>query len=360
VNELLLLGAEPASVQGISAAAVDQPQFEWLDRPDLLQSPKRLSQVVGLLVNAHYRTSPDDLRILLDAPNIRILVAASADAVAAVAMVAAEGDLPTELAAAIRQGQRRPRGHLLPQTLWAHTGNARLLSESCWRVVRIAVHPALQRRGLGQRMLERIQQSAVEHGINYLGSSFACSSGLVSFWQQAGYLPVAMGVRRDASSGSHSLLVLRGLAKDTQATVEQERTRFADRFGAALSASLQQLEPEIVGALLPVLSPSHAALQARDSIDLRDFVSGARRYEHCQFALRKVALALLSAPLSTSGLSELQRRVLIAGVLQQQPAGVLAQRYPLRGKAAVLECLRTAFASYQAAAAGQPVNRSGA
>ena len=39
-----------------------------------------------------------------------------------VALVAREGNIPPDLAHAIWAGRRRPRGHLLPQSLLAHAG----------------------------------------------------------------------------------------------------------------------------------------------------------------------------------------------------------------------------------------------
>ncbi len=349
VNAMLLLGAEPSPPGDLESVMIDQLEIEWLDRRQLVQLPELLSQLVGLLVNAHYRTSPDDVRILLDGPNIRLLVARSGTRVAGVVMVAQEGNLPVGLVGSIRQGRRRPRGHLLPQALWAHSGNAELLARSVWRVVRIAVHPALQRRGLGQRMLRKLRQSALQQGVNYLGSSFACSSELVRFWQRADYTPVALGVRRDASSGSHALMVLQGLAAGEQDSVARERKRFADTFAAALGASLQQLEPDIVGVLLPALEPAPHSLQPRDHTDLSDFTHGARTYEHCQFALRRAALNILADANAVNSLSDLQRKVLVTRVLQQHSVATVAQGLQLPGKSAVLECLRTAFTAYYSA-----------
>ena len=340
VSDMLFLGAEPAPSSSLSAVVPEQVSIEWMDRGQLLQVPDIMAQLVGLLVTAHYRTTPDDIRVLLDAPNILLLLARQGDTVVGAVMIAREGELSAELAASICQGQRRPRGHLLPQALWAHTGSLALLTQKIWRVVRIAVHPALHRRGLGHRMLRRLRQLAVEQGVNYLGSSFACSSDLLDFWCDANYSPVAMGVRRDASSGSHALLVLQGLGEDEENRVERERRRFAETFAAALSSTMQRLEPDIVALMLTILAPSHYPLQLRDKIDLKDFVAGARTYEHCQLALWKATLHCLSDAGLSCGLSEQQRAVLIARVLQQQPVVAVVQRYQLRGNAALLDCLR--------------------
>ena len=71
------------------------------------------------------------------------------DYVAATALVGIEGGFDRELAQQIYDGRRRPRGHLLPQTLSAHAGLGEAPRLRCARVIRIAVHPAVQKRGLG-------------------------------------------------------------------------------------------------------------------------------------------------------------------------------------------------------------------
>jgi tRNA(Met) cytidine acetyltransferase len=295
------------------------------------------------LTLAHYRSTPDDFRLLLDAPNMSLLLARRGDQLAGAVLVAREGSLQADLAANIRAGRRRPRGHLLPQTLYAQTGSDQLLARQCWRVVRIAVHPALQRRGLGLRMLEQLQQSASAARIDCLGSSFGATRELLAFWRRAHYVPVAIGVRRDASSGAHALLILQGLNAPMIALMESERARFAELMPAMLADPLQQLEPAVVAAVLAALAEPHYRLTPRDRADVRAFVSAARGYDYCQLALWKATLILLSDQRLRLQLDALQRGVLIARVLQKHSWAEVARRYGLTGRAQVLHCLRSAF-----------------
>ena len=276
VGCMLWLNAEATpdeQLQGFdldSTTTNDATTIELIERLALLEQPQLMSQLVGLLTTAHYRTTPDDIRLLLDAPNMALLLARRGEVLAGAILIAREGGLDAALIEAIRQGRRRPRGHLLPQILWAQTGCEQLLGRRGWRIVRIAVHPAIQRRGLGLQLLEHTRRLAIEQGMAYLGSSFGATAELVAFWRKAAYTPLAIGVRRDAASGAHGLLVLQGLDVANSRLVEQERQRFAEVLPSMLAEALQDVESDIVAGLLRGLSP-HYVLQSRDRRDVQAF-----------------------------------------------------------------------------------------
>jgi tRNA(Met) cytidine acetyltransferase len=228
--------------------------------------------------------------------------------------------------------------------LWAQTGNPDLLAKPGWRVVRIAVHPALQRHGLGLRMLQQLRSLALEQGIHYLGSSFGASADLLDFWRRAGYSPVSIGMRRDGSSGAHGLLVLQGFDHTTAELVAHQRRRFAATLPMLLTDELRQLESPIVVALLSWLAPLAYTLETDDRVDVHDFVSGARSYEHCRLALWKATLQLLADGQKSQQLEPLQRELIVGRILQQLDWTQLVQRSGLTGKTQMLACLRKALA----------------
>lgn len=342
VSRMLWLDAEAAADEQLQDINPDTLAIDLIERRLLLAQPALLHSLVGLLTSAHYRTTPDDIRLILDAPNMSLVVARQGDVLVAAVLLAHEGGLEPELASAIVQGERRPRGHLLPQTLWAQTGCEYLLGIAGWRVVRIAVHPAMQRCGLGLRMLQRTRQLAIEQGMAYLGSSFGASDELMVFWQCAGYTRVAIGVRRDAASGAHGLLILQGLDESTTALVEWEQQHFARVLPHMLLESLQALEPRVVLALLDGLA-CHYELGPRDAEDVTAFARGARSYEHCALAVHSAALVLLSHGQYREQLDAQQCEVLVARVLQQRSWTQTARQCGLSGKAQVLQCLRDAL-----------------
>ena len=116
------------------------------------------------------------------------------------------------MASRVLSGERRPRGHLLPQSLAVHAGLDHLRL-STLRVQRIAVHPQLRRRGIGQRLLEAVAAWATDRQFDLLGCAYGVDLPLLAFWQVAGFVPVRMGVRVDPASAAHSLFMLRGLSR---------------------------------------------------------------------------------------------------------------------------------------------------
>ena len=138
----LLLDAEPTPLEGETPEAGDCVARP-LSQEELLGDESLLKQLFGLLVSAHYRTTPRDLRYLLDAPNLSLHGLFHRKKLLGAALVAREGNLSRELASAVRTGQRRPKGHLLPQLLATRCRFPEALEMRCERVVRIAIHPCL-------------------------------------------------------------------------------------------------------------------------------------------------------------------------------------------------------------------------
>lgn len=192
-----------------------------VDRDILISDEYVLREIFGLLMLAHYKTRPDDLRHLMDAPNLDLFIMKSDQGIVGTAMVAREGQLDNALITAIMAGKRRPKGHLLPQTLafYCELPNAATLSSA--RVIRIAIQPKLQRQGLGKQLLDFIENHYQSRQTDLIGSSFGLEPGVLSFWQQAGYDCVRVGHKRHAASGYHSGLLLKSLSV-TGANIQQK------------------------------------------------------------------------------------------------------------------------------------------
>ncbi len=250
VARALLLDANPAPDARVSAARFEDVETILFDRDALAQDEATLSQLFGLLVLAHYQTRPLDLRHLLDGPNLQVLALRRAGQILATALVAVEGGLPAALATAIYEGRRRPQGHLLPQTLSAHAGLADAPGQRWARIVRLAVHPALQGRGLGRRLLQEIEAQARAAGLDLLGSSFGATSDLLRFWAACGLHPVHLGTSRNAASGVHAAVVLRPLSPSGEDLARRASARFRRRFPLLLAGPFRHLEPGLVADLL--------------------------------------------------------------------------------------------------------------
>ncbi|MCG8125304.1 MAG: GNAT family N-acetyltransferase, partial [Candidatus Thiodiazotropha taylori] len=142
VFRMLALDAEPTQIDPKQSLASGQLSVTFPDQKQLMEDEQQLQQFFGLLVLAHYRTTPRDLWHLLDGPNLQPVVVTHDQQIVAVALLATEGEFSTELAEQIWLGRRRPRGHLLAQSLSAHLGLRAASTLKGLRIMRIAVHPA--------------------------------------------------------------------------------------------------------------------------------------------------------------------------------------------------------------------------
>ncbi len=339
VFKALLLDAEAASDVDLLQLDCADVSCEVLDRDQLAVDEALLRQLFGLLVLAHYRTTPGDLRLLLDSPNLRVWCMRKAGQVLACALVADEGPLEPALAEAVWAGSRRPQGHLLPQTLIAQVGFVAAAGLLCARVMRIAVHPVLRRQGLGEALLQAIADDAQLRGLDYVGSSFAATADLMPFWQQCGYQPVRVGLTRDAVSGAHAVLVIHPLSQSGIRLFRELRQRYSELIPHLIYSELAAVERELMPRLLWDIELA-VPLNAQDLSDLRGFARHNRALDNTRYALRKLALQLFSSgcvPEDDRYQALLIEQLLAPGIASVQQAGRKWLHQQLREL--VTECL---------------------
>lgn len=189
----------------------------WHDNPALPLT------VYRLLSGAHYRTSPLDLRRMMDAPGQHFLQASAQDGVAGAVWLVDEGGLSAELSQAVWAGFRRPRGNLVAQSLAAHGGDPLAATLIGRRVSRIAVHPARQREGIGQQLIMQAHRYCGE--CDYLSVSFGYTEELWRFWQRCGFMLVRMGNHREASSGCYTAMALLPISEAGKRLAAREQRR---------------------------------------------------------------------------------------------------------------------------------------
>lgn len=337
----LLLDAQAADDAQVRDATAGGCSIERVERDALLADEATLQQLFGLLVLAHYRTSPLDLRHLLDGPNVSVWLMRWRGQVAAAALSVREGGFDSALAAEIYQGRRRPRGHLIPQSLALHSGFVEAAALRGERIMRIAVHPAAQRHGLGTRLLQEMIGQARCDGLDFAGSSFGATAELLAFWRRAGLLPVRLGLTREASSGSHSVIVLRPLSLQGESVFSAVRARFLAHLPALLGDGMEEVDADVAATLLEgARADDQAELSVQDWRDVESFVQGWRGYEVCQVAVRK----LVQATIKTAALGVKQQELLQRKVLRGEPWESVIAALGYSGRAEALAVLRTAAA----------------
>ena len=227
--------------------------------------PETPLKVYQLLSGAHYRTSPLDLRRMMDAPGQYFLQAAGENEIAGALWLVDEGGLSQQLSQAVWAGFRRPRGNLVAQSLAAHGSNPLAATLRGRRVSRIAVHPARQREGTGRQLIAGALQYT--HDLDYLSVSFGYTGELWRFWQRCGFVLVRMGNHREASSGCYTAMALLPMSDAGKQLAEREHYRLR-RDAQALA--------KWNGETLPVDPLTDIVLSADDWLELAGFAFAHR------------------------------------------------------------------------------------
>lgn len=308
----------------------------------------RLRAVHGLLVAAHYRTRPSDLRTLLDGPNVRTFTVSHGTDVVGVAMVAEEGCLPEALAADILAGKRRPHGHVLAQSLAVHLNVAAALAHRQWRIVRIAVHSKWQRQGVGRWLLQQLEQQARREQVAFLGSVFAATDSVLAFWQHNGFQVVRVGLSREATSGAFPVMVVKDLDENGQIIVGQARQRFEQTFLHSLADTPEPWPAELVlQAWQRARFPLQEILYPADVEDIQHYIEGHKTCENAAVALARQARIWLGRGWVRQLLSPSQQALLIGRLLQKQPWATLAMQGGFAGHRQARAALREAISVLQ-------------
>ena len=250
IDDLLLCDCEDRLPQPpYDVALAEQIQISHCERIPHDQ----IESVYGLLTLAHYRTSPLDLRRLLDAPQQQFYLAHAQDALLGCVWAVPEGGMADNtLIRQIRRGERRPRGNLVAQMLCFQAG----LEEACalcsLRISRIAVQPNWQQHELGQRLIVRIKQQQIKQqgAVDFLSVSFGYTPELLAFWQKCGFILVHFSESKEASSGCYSVVALCPLSEEGRAFVQQAEKQFQRNLSLSLHPlAIQFARTEIDWAL---------------------------------------------------------------------------------------------------------------
>lgn len=208
--------------QPLSAVREDQhPCFDLDANPDAVvytvissiaaMSDKARDTIIDLLATAHYRTTPNDLYQLLKEDCCYALATHHQQIVGVVVWQCERIRVDGR---DIIYGIRRPSGNLLLQSLLSATAELSLASLCAARVLRIAVNPTFQQRGVGTALLETVE--AHLHGdVDFLGASFSAKQESRMFWQKNNYTLLNVGLRKSPWLSTHALTMGRSLSSES-------------------------------------------------------------------------------------------------------------------------------------------------
>ncbi|MFB6281451.1 MAG: tRNA(Met) cytidine acetyltransferase TmcA [Haloferacaceae archaeon] len=315
----LLLDATPAVEPAVADATPETVAYESLAPDDLLDDEHRLREAFGLLALAHYRTEPDDLARLLDAPNVRARALTHEGHVVSVALLAREGGLDADRRRAIYEGERI-RGHMIPDVLTSQLRDEDAGRPVGERVLRIATHGAVRSRGLGSRLLAAVAEE-VGDGADWLGAGFGATPRLLDFWAANGYGTVHLSTTRNERSGEYSAVVLRPTSDAGRALRDRHARRFRDRAAGVLADPLRDCDPDVVRRALRATDAPAAPLAATlDDHEWRVVAAaayGPGLYVAAPGAVARLAVAGLVEGLD--GLDARAERLLVRKALQGHP-----------------------------------------
>ncbi|MFC6718871.1 tRNA(Met) cytidine acetyltransferase TmcA [Natrialbaceae archaeon GCM10025810] len=242
------LDARPPVDPLVEDADPESVAYRRLEPADLLADENLLRETFGLLVLAHYRTEPNDLARLLDAPNLETRVLLHDGHVVSVALLAREGGLSSETRASMYEGGRI-RGNMLPDVLTSQLRDEAAGAPVGIRIVRIATHHAARSRGLGSRLLERVREE-FESEVDWLGTGFGATPDLLAFWDRNGYGTIHVSTTRNDASGEYSAIMLSPTSDAGRDLRDRHAAWFGRRFPALCTDALSDLEPDVARAVL--------------------------------------------------------------------------------------------------------------
>ena len=290
--EALLLNAEPAELGGeqvsLEECVYAEPDLDaWFEGDE-----EHLQQFVGIYVLAHYRNRPDDLLILGDAPHHSARAVFSRSNKVLVALqVNEEGVMSEELVEQVLTG-KPPSGHLVPSCIVKYNPQHREFSRlRGLRVVRIATHPELMRKGFGSLALTKLCEEAVEKGYDWVGASFGANAELVDFWLKNGFVPVHISPMRNVASGEFSVIVLKPLNEKVEETSKEIHKEFKLRLLEALPDTYFNLEPRVAARLLKKqewMIMANLTLSESQKGRLLQYASGNLAYEGACDAIKQL------------------------------------------------------------------------
>lgn len=200
-----------------------------ISQSELAKDERKLASFYGLLMSAHYRTSPLDLRRLLDAKNQHFMAAFNSqndESYLGALWLVDEGLLNESLSWQVWAGLRRPRGNLVAQSLAAHSYFPQAAQWKSRRVMRIAVDAHYRRQQIGLTLLEQQKQDCIAQGIDFLSVSFGLTPDLLKFWQKTGFRIIRIGSQKEASSGCYTAMAILPLSSRAKLLCEQGETLF--------------------------------------------------------------------------------------------------------------------------------------
>lgn len=348
LGELLLLSCSSPVLRPLADVQYsgDKLQVSWPSQQTLAQDTPEFEQLISLLVNAHYQTSPDDLRFILDHPRVHVGICKalgdSQTTLAAMLLIEEGGIQDDALCKQILYGKRRLRGHIVPQTLATYAANTSLLKQKTLRVIRIAVRTELQHLGIGSHLLSQGCSKAEALGMDSISTSYGLTNELLRFWYKNGFHLQKLGTQRDNASGSYAAVMMQSISKQASTQQEINQSLFADTLLSGLPRQYREVPALIIKEVLTYVDVKpHSSISSRTIELARQFAEQHRSLEDGQIELLSLIFTHLRGN-STILLSDAEWCLLTRRIVQGRSQSTCVREFKLTGKKALDKALRLA------------------
>ncbi len=313
---------------------------QHISKTQLLKDKELLASLFKLLIDAHYQTSQDDLQRLLDAPEIECFILTAGNNLLGVVQIVKEGGEPfNELADSVANCSRRVKGHLVAQNITSSYNKFPFLLAQQWRISRIAIHPEHQRKGLGNQLINYVEQQAELQNIKFLTASFGCNGDILRFWQHNQFSLAKLSAKPEVSSGEHSGICIKPLTVEATQISVSILKKFHLEMHYQMDKNFQYVSADTLIQIL-LLQPNTDINIYEDMEILWQFVMGKRAYSTCKRLLKEY---LIVNPQRLLILTAQQQDFLVATLLQNVTDKYVCSNFNLSGKKHIEEIIKKSF-----------------
>ncbi len=343
IEHIFLLGndAHQANTNINGRFSPQKISVKVISKTELLGDRQQLLSLFSLLKNAHYKTSPNDLRQLMDSETVIIFMGYYQNRLVAAAIAEPEGMLSEKLIDEIYGGYRRPKGQFIPQSIVMHLGLKAAGKLRYLRIMRIAVQPGLQEKGIGSLLLEYIVCYSKKNAFDYIGCSFGATERLLKFWYKFDFRTLRIGYKKNAFNACNPALLAKPLSNKAALLSKDAKNIFFCNFICQLTASLKQLDSSIVIAILRqhYADTEAANLPSKILNDVISFASHNRSYDD---NLDSISRFILNST-SIKAASDFELKLLTVKVLQKHNWSDTNKYFNFTGKKQSLSALKSSL-----------------
>ncbi len=328
--DVLLLDARSAELKEEDVETIRQGdiEFEEMDKDELMEDDRQLREFFGIYVLAHYRNKPSDLVVLANLHNhIPFRVTVNGKTICSL-HVAVEGDIDEETIDSMAEGFK-PRGQIVPDVVLKHHQMYEFPRLTGARIVRIATHPSVKNMGVGSFALRKVVEWA-EQEMDWVGTGFGISMGLIKFWNKNGFFPIHITPHRKETSGEHSVMMLKVLNEGLDQKVREINAQFTGRLIEYLGDELKDIDTGIGSALLEPLTMDapvpYPIITEGDKKRVEKYLEGASLFEYVSDIIRPLVRYHYSRA-QRAMLTEEETEVAVAKCLQHRMWKEVGNRY---------------------------------